>query len=175
MALKMKVRIEIGPRLKEAMAKAPQIVITHLEQAMKAATIHVVGRVRDFITRIGLVDTGHLRRSIADRVERTNRAIRGWIGSRVKYARIHEFGGFIRPVRKKVLAWVTHGQRPTTPEGWRQARREGRAVIARRGVRIREKAYMRRGLRLSIRRIEEIFQARATAALREIFGDRRAR
>jgi len=36
----------------------------------------------------------------------------------------------IRPKSKKVLAWVTSGARPTSAEGWKAARAEGRAFIA---------------------------------------------
>lgn len=53
---------------------------------------------------------------------------------RVPYARIHELGGVIIPKKAKVLAWVTSGERPTTPEGWIAARQEGRAVYAKRVV-----------------------------------------
>ena len=42
-----------------------------------------------------------------------------------------EFTIPIVPKTKSVLAWVSSGIRPTTPEGWNQARREGRAVFAR--------------------------------------------
>ena len=48
----------------------------------------------------------------------------------VPYARIHELGGDIRPKIKKILAWVTSGERPTTPEGWRLAKKAGRAVFS---------------------------------------------
>ena len=40
-----------------------------------------------------------------------------------------EDGGRIYPTTARVLAFVTEGARPTDAEGWRAARKEGRAVI----------------------------------------------
>lgn len=38
-------------------------------------------------------------------------------------------GSRIFPKNKRVLAWVTSGERPTSAEGWRAARQAGTAVI----------------------------------------------
>lgn len=45
------------------------------------------------------VRTGHLRRSIYSR----SKGLRGFVASDVKYAAIHQFGGWIKPKRKKAL------------------------------------------------------------------------
>jgi HK97 gp10 family phage protein len=56
--------------------------------------------------------TGTLRRSIIEKVQ----GMRATVGTNVKYASIHEFGGIIRPKTKKYLkfkiggAWVTTKQ-----------------------------------------------------------------
>lgn len=52
----------------------------------------------------------------------------------IPYARIHEFGGTIVPKVKKVLAFVLSGERPTDSEGWKLARKEGRAVFSMKSV-----------------------------------------
>jgi len=49
----------------------------------------------------------------------------------------------IRPRNKKVLAWVERGARPTTPEGWAEARKEGRAIIAREISGMKPQPFMR--------------------------------
>ena len=59
------------------------------------------------------IRTGHLRRSIESGVNEKGNNIIGWLGSNVIYARIHEFGGIIKPVRGQYLkfpigdSWVS--------------------------------------------------------------------
>jgi phage gpG-like protein len=58
------------------------------------------------------VDTGHLRRSIRSGVDLSHIPT-GWVGSDVRYARIQELGGVIRPKTAKWLRfkigdrWIT--------------------------------------------------------------------
>ena len=49
------------------------------------------------------VRSGRLRASITHRVQQTPDGIEGRVGPNVPYARIHEFGGVIRPKRSKHL------------------------------------------------------------------------
>jgi len=81
---------------------------------------HAVGIIQtEYLTgprpqKLGVV-TGHLRSSIRSKVERKDKRLIGTVGSYgVKYARIHELGGIIRPKTAKALRfqvepgkWVT--------------------------------------------------------------------
>ena len=78
-----------------------------------------------------LVRTGALWRGIVTSPVVQTGAF-SWTGgtrATVIYSRIQERGGHIYPRRARTLAW-TDGPRPSTPEGWRQAAREGRAHYA---------------------------------------------
>lgn len=39
---------------------------------------------------------------------------------------------YISPKNAKVLCWCTHGERPTTPSGWKQANKDGRVIYTKR-------------------------------------------
>ena len=77
---------------------APQAVDRGMRRGMRAATIDVAGRVKELINGEVLNRrTGRLWKSIQPEVaERLGRVI-GIVGTDVKYAAIHEFGGIIRP------------------------------------------------------------------------------
>lgn len=49
--------------------------------------------------------TGRLRRSITKRINVSRLRIIALVGSNLKYARIHEKGGEIKPVRARMLVW----------------------------------------------------------------------
>ena len=55
------------------------------------------------------VRTNRLRGGIVKEVEQRGNITIGKVGSNVKYARIHELGGVIKPVRAKYLAFVVDG------------------------------------------------------------------
>jgi hypothetical protein len=63
----------------------------------------------------------------------------------------------IVPVKKKILAWVTRGIRPTTSVGWREARKEGRAFFARKTKGIRPNLYLDKGMKLAMAKAPAIF------------------
>ena len=56
------------------------------------------------------VRTGHLRRSIQSGVNKKGKNIEGYVGSNVKYAAIHEFGGTIKPRTGEYLTFILDGQ-----------------------------------------------------------------
>lgn len=58
-------------------------------------------------------------------------------------------GSRIFPKNKSVLAWVTSGERPTSPEGWRAARQAGTAVFARSVMASRPVKYLTRHMELA--------------------------
>jgi phage gpG-like protein len=55
-------------------------------------------------------DSGRLRNSVSTRVQRSGGRIRGTVGTNLKYAAIHEFGGTIRPKTKKYLKFKAGGR-----------------------------------------------------------------
>lgn len=66
-------------------------------------------------------DTGGLRSSVHTRVYRSGGRIRGTVGTNKKYAKIHEYGGTIRPKTAKYLKFKAGGrfysaQEVTIPE-----------------------------------------------------------
>jgi len=87
--------------------------------------------VRDSARMNAPYDTGRLENSIQAVTVKVNEwVVKVEVSANTPYARIQELGGVITPKHAKVLAWVTHGDRPTTPEGWKAARQEGRARFA---------------------------------------------
>ncbi len=113
------------------------------------------------------VKTGHLQSSITHQISKsTDRAIEGRVGSNVDYAPYVELGTGIygprktpiRPKNKKVLAWVVRGPRPTTPEGWRQACREGRAVLVKEVQGMKPRPYLLPALTENIERLVEFLK-----------------
>jgi len=73
---------------------------------------------------------------------------------------------YIVPKNSKVLAWVSHGIRPTTPAGWKQASREGRAVYAKKTKGMNPHPFLRPSLAELKVRLPEI----AKAVGKEIFN-----
>jgi hypothetical protein len=81
--------------------------------------------------RITPVDTGNLRKRISHVMPTATEV---HIGTNVTYG-LYILGDVapftVRAKNKKVLAWVTRGHvRPSTPEGWKEARRRGWARYA---------------------------------------------
>lgn len=56
------------------------------------------------------VRTGHLRRSIQSGVRVKGNDIEGFVGSNLKYAGVHEFGGIIKPKNGEYLMFMLDGQ-----------------------------------------------------------------
>lgn len=98
--------------------------------------------IRDMLLRLGVmgeskmkqltpVDTGNLRKRISHTMPNVNEV---HIGTNVSYAPfiLLDVKPFtIRARRKKALAWVTKGHiRPSTPAGWKEARKRGWARYA---------------------------------------------
>lgn len=87
--------------------------------------------VRDTAKMNAPYDTGNLERNIQSVAIQINDYIfKVIVSANTEYARIQELGGVIRPKNATMLAWVTEGERPTTPEGWRLASKQGRARFA---------------------------------------------
>ena len=78
---------------REAGLKTVTEGILALERAIKVNVSGKILRVR----------SGRLRASITHRISQTSDGIEGKVGPNVPYARIHEFGGVIRPKRSKHL------------------------------------------------------------------------
>ena len=121
-----------------------------LVRAITRATLLVEARAKQLVSgEVLKVRTGTLRRSISHRpIEQLADRVRGVVSASAKYARIHELGGEIRPVRARALRFQV----------------EGRWVTVQR-VRMPERSYLRRALRESGGQIRaEIRQAVREAA-----------
>jgi len=78
-------------------------------RAMKKATAHLEYVVKDNLGgKILNIGTGHLRASITKQLRQGKKDIEGIVGTPVKYAPIHEYGGVITPVRAKALTIPLH-------------------------------------------------------------------
>lgn len=100
--------------------------------------------VKDILTRLGVMGTSFGKRLIpvdkGNLRKRFNYTFKGarelHIGTNVSYAPIiltNKPPFVIEAKNKKVLAWVTKGHiRPSTPEGWKEARKRGWARYAKR-------------------------------------------
>jgi len=165
-------------------------------EGLTAAALIVKRRIKENLTgRLLNVRSGRLRSSIAHRIEEADGEITAKIGTNVKYARIHEYGGTIRPKRAKHLT-IPLGPALTPSGVARYTARElisnpgiggftrtffrGRAIFGVRGagrpvavfalvdmVRIREKRYMRISLAESRKAILQGFGARVQHALEQ--------
>lgn len=78
-----------------------------LAKAAHAGAFQLIGYIKVNITEAPLVDTGNLRASVTED-EFHSEALRVWVtlGPHTVYARIHEFGGIIRPTKALLLHWV---------------------------------------------------------------------
>ena len=97
----------------ETVAKLGQKVLlarAAISRGLKRATSRVLGRAQDEVYAGHAaghlnVGTGYLRQNITMEVD--DAQLMGYVGVRrnVPYARIHEYGGTIRPVKAKALAF----------------------------------------------------------------------
>jgi phage gpG-like protein len=118
---------------------APKAVDRGLERGIRAATIDIEGQVKRYLEGIVLKRrTGRLWRSIhADTFRRLGRVV-GIVGTNVKYAAIHEFGGIIRPKKEGGLLVFSQGRRNE------KTGRFQRDVIFAKSVKIPARPYMSR-------------------------------
>ena len=78
-----------------------------LRTGLKAGGLLMTGYVKRNIVEQKLVDTGNLLNSIGLKdVALYDGGGYVNVGTNVVYARIHEFGGVIKPVRAKMLSWI---------------------------------------------------------------------
>jgi len=94
---------------------AMQQRVTNMEPVMEQVCIFLESRIKERIrdtlrntpraskAGAGIASTGRLASDWSHVVTRTGQAVIGEVGTRVKYARIHEFGGTIRPKKKTAL------------------------------------------------------------------------
>jgi hypothetical protein len=194
MPINVKVTVVISRKLKEATQRSPQIVLQHLNRAMSASALWTETKIKEFITEIGLVDTGLLRSRVHGRVVSANiRQVKGEVATNnVKYARIHEYGGTILPKNGRALAipfnkasaliqatagslrnvpglYVVSGQGRANAFLYQSGNpRVGWTLV--KSVYIREKRFMRTGLQRAMPRIKELFHKATQRALRAVFG-----
>jgi len=131
---------EVRRRLEQWSKKAPESVKKAL---MFAADMVIATSKRDFFAKGGgeggaLLHSrsGRLQRSLHRTVEVTPGAVKAEVGTNLIYARIHELGGEIRPVRAKYLHFVIGGSRVSA------ARTEGGTHIFTKLVRMPPRPYL---------------------------------
>lgn len=126
-------------------------VLARITKMLELSGEHIVGISReDYLSgprprKLGR-RSGDLARSVGYKL-RGNRVV---IGSNLRYARIHEYGGVIRPKRAKALVFKTDSGWVTTGK-----------------VTIPERPFLRPALRDGKRGLLAIVRAQAQAALRE--------
>lgn len=118
------------------------IVRKSMLDGVNAVTLGFQTEVKRSITKKKLVDTGRLRSSMMADINNMT----GKVGSDVKYARIHEFGGIIKPKRAKVLVFeVTSSNRIMSLNGKRRLKKAvaNKSLVFAKQVKIKEKRYFR--------------------------------
>lgn len=139
----MQVRVELS---KDSLKELKEMVTDFKDgfyKGMKKAMLHTEGQIKRSFGRGNTpkVKTGHLRRSIQSGVKRNGKDIEGYVGSNVKYAAIHEFGGKIRPKSKEYLVFMLNGQFKKVKE-----------------VVIPERSYLKDGITENMNKIEDILK-----------------
>lgn len=186
-----KLTVVIPKHLKEAGLVAPQVVTKWLRWAMNASVLTTETKIKEYVTEIGLVDTGLLRGRIHGNVKSVSvyQTVGEVATNNVKYARIHEYGGTIRAKNGGALAvpWnkesalLAAGGSLRRLAGLFVIRKDGKALLvssqnARIGwtlvksVTIREKRYMRTGLDRAKPDIFKFFRVAAQKAMSAVFG-----
>jgi phage gpG-like protein len=106
----LELKLNLTERSRQLLHDMPDLVIPALKKGMDEAVILAEGEARlNTSGRILQRRTGRLRGSITHSVRISGNKVIGTIGSNVVYARIHELGGVIRPVRAKALHFVIPG------------------------------------------------------------------
>jgi len=147
MPAEMRLRIEAGPEVMAALAARAESVAAASRRAL-SETLNLVHRkiTLNLTGAVLRVRTGRLRQSMQTFIE--GDGSRGVVGTNVEYARIHEFGGTIRPHKIPVST----------------ARRL--RIIQHPGATLPARPYMRPALEDSLADIRRIFVSRLSAALK---------
>ena len=120
---------------------APKAFERGLENGIRAATLDIQARVKDLIDGPVLNRrTGRLWRSIHPEVFKRMGTVVGIVGTDVKYAAIHEFGGTIKPKGRFLVFKVGAGA------GGGAGDQTGRLVMVKQ-VKIPKRPYMSRAFR----------------------------
>lgn len=107
-----------------------QLIIA-LKMGIMKSLIELEGEIKNKLSgKVLNVRTGTLRRSIGREISQSGNKIDGFVGSNLKYAAIHEFGGIIRAKNKPYLMFPING-------GWVRTKQ----------VKIPERSYLRSTLR----------------------------
>lgn len=184
MPVDLRAKMEMSPRLKEAMAKAPDIVAEELTEGMKEVA-HVRDTVRSQIQAEGLVESGLMMRSTRAMVftNRDRANVRGIVdvGKRGGfYAGVHEHGATIRPKRGKYLVipvgekmLVTHTQ-PKRDGAWRELKSPRIEMLTQdfrkvKSVTIKPTWYFFRSVQKSLPRVEAALDRHAYTAMQRVF------
>ncbi len=102
----MKIKIKIDKRVSVKAIRVMQVMPQRMNQAIKIALFKSGTELQDRAVNLAPYKSGTLRRSIGLKAT-SKKAI---VGTALVYARIHDQGGVIRPVRAKALRFKINGQ-----------------------------------------------------------------
>jgi phage gpG-like protein len=146
----MQIQVKISDKsIKELQDMVPDFK-SAFYTGMKKAMYHTEGQIKKSFGygNKPKVGTGHLRRSIQSGVQKKGNDIQGYVGSNVKYAAIHEFGGVIKPKTGEYLYFMLDGQFKKVKQ-----------------VVIPERSYLREGVEENINNIKDILLKEITEGL----------
>jgi len=95
-------------RLRAAGVALPAMLKDALQRGLELVRNRVIDKLSGQVLN---VQTGRLWRSINYEIEQTPTKLRGVIGSKVKYAPVHEFGAVITPKRAQFMVFTWKGRR----------------------------------------------------------------
>jgi phage gpG-like protein len=104
MPVRVEMDVKISREAQNLIDQAGDLAPKAIKMGLDAVVTEAEGEVKKTITDIKLVDTGRLRSSIMGEISSDGK--KGILGSDVKYAKIHEYGGDIKPKRAKALAFT---------------------------------------------------------------------
>lgn len=114
----MEIKVRVNKRDLRRLLKLDDEFKEGFYKGMRKAMRYVEGKSKKQFGKAGelQVGTGYLRRSIQSGVDRRGNNIIGWLGSNVRYAAIHEFGGIIKPRTEEYLRFQIGGKWKTVKE-----------------------------------------------------------
>lgn len=192
MPVGIKVTVEVSRKLREAASRGPQIVLGYLRGAMNASVLTVETEIKEYMTEIGLVDTGLMRSRVHGRVVSAQiHSTVGEVAINDKRGHIHEYGGTIVPKNGGGALAIPFNKESAQIQaaagtlrnvsGLYTVRSGGHAFLFKSGsphigwtlvksVHIHEKRFMRTGLARAMPKVREFFQKGTEAALNAVLG-----
>lgn len=146
--------------VKQKIDKMPETIMRAFKQAMTRTIIKLASYIakNKLSGQVLKVRTGMLRRSLLgsvnsqDAVKSFPDGVEGKVGTNLVYARIHEYGGVIKPKRANALCFVIDGH-----------------FIRVKQVKIPERSYLRTGLREQATDLIQFFSGELQKEINEVW------